>query len=154
MKIKKIILLTILAITILISSCGDKYENSVIDINSLADSIMNGITFDDQLIQVSEENIKLTYNFGEYVNMIVYAGGGATAEEIILIECSDSASADKIYMNVDTYYKNKKFYFKDYNPDETYKLDKPIFARIGKYVVYCVSPNTAEVQKILDASIN
>ena len=146
-------LLKILAIILLISSCGDKYENAVIDINSLADSIMNGITFDDQLMQISEENIKLTYNFGEYVNMIVYAGGGATAEEIILIECADSAAADKTYMNVDTYYKNKKFYFKDYNPDETYKLDEPLFARIGKYVIYCVSPNTAEAQTILNSNI-
>jgi hypothetical protein len=151
---KKILLLTTLAIIIFICSCGDKYETAVIDINSLADKIISGITFDDQLMQISEENIKLIYNFGEYVNMIVYAGSGATAEEIILIECADSSTADKIYLNVDTYYKNKKFYFKDYNPDETYKLDKPIFARIGKYVIYCVSPNTAEVQKILDASIN
>ena len=146
---------TLIAIILIIclSSCGDKYENAVIDITALSDNIMASVTFDDQLVQISEATMKTAYNFGEYISMIVYTGSGATAEEIILIECADSATADKTYMSVDTYYKNKKFYFKDYNPDETYKLDDPIFVRIGKYVIYCVSPNTAEVQSLLNSSI-
>ena len=149
----KKIILTALILIVCLSSCGDKYENSVIDINALADSIMTSVTFDDQLVQISEATMKTAYNFGEYTNMVVSTGSGATAEEVILIECADAAAADKIYMSVDTYYKNKKFYFKDYNPEETYKLDDPIFVRIGKYVIYCVSPNTAEVQNLLNNSI-
>jgi len=149
---KKFIILAVVLLMCL-SSCGDKYENAVIDIGALADSIMNSVVFDDQLVPISESVMKTAYNFGESTNMIVYTGSGATAEEVILIECADAAAADKIYMSVDTYYKNKKFYFKDYNPEETYKLDDPIFVRIGKYVIYCVSPNTAEVQNLLNNSI-
>ena len=149
---KKFIILAVVLLMCL-SSCGDKYENAVIDIGALADSIMNSVVFDDQLVPISESVMKTAYNFGEYTNMIVYTGSGATAEEVILIECADAAAADKIYMSVDTYYKNKKFYFKDYNPEEMYKLDDPIFTRIGKYVIYCVSPDTAEVQRLLNTEI-
>lgn len=148
---KKILLIFVLIATLSAFSCSDNYDNAVIDINSLANDILTNITFDDQLIEISEANFKLTYNFGEYVNMIVYAGGGATAEEIIIIETADIATADKLYQNVDTYYKNKKFHFKDYNPNENYKLDDPVFERIGKYVIYCVSPDTENVKTILNS---
>lgn len=150
---KKIIIITIAVIMFLINSCGDKYENVVIDIRAVSDDILTKIIFDDQLVLLNEDNMKLTYNFGEYVDMVVYAGSGATAEEIIIVECTDSAAADKMYINLDIYYKNKKFYFKGYNPDETYKLDEPVFIRLGKYVIYCVSPNTDSVRKIVDSNI-
>lgn len=150
---KKILLILILGViaTLFAFSCGDNYDNAVIDINKLANDILTNIAFDDQLIEINEANFKLTYNFGEYVNMIVFAGGGATAEEIIIIETADIATADKIYQNVDTYYKNKKFHFKDYNPNENYKLNDPIFERIGKYVIYCISPETDRVKTIINS---
>lgn len=134
-------------------SCGDKYENIVIDIHAVSNDILSEITFDDQLVLLNEDNMKLTYNFGEYVDMLVYSGSGATAEEIIIVECTDPTAADKMYTNIDIYYKNKKFYFKDYNPDETYKLNEPVFIRLGKYVIYCISPDTESVRKIIDSHI-
>lgn len=116
----------------------------------LGNDLLENAEFDDELVSIEETVIHTLYNFGKSEAIVVYAGSGATAEEIIIIECDTSDNAKAAYDNLKSYLQKKKITFKDYNPAEMYKLDDPILKQYGKYVVYCISIDNEKVQDIIN----
>ena len=79
----------------------------------------------------------------------VYAGSGATAEEIAIFEDKDEASAKLIKDKIQEHLNNKKGNFENYLPSEVAKLSNPYIKVTDKYVILCVS----DYNKIADEII-
>jgi len=144
----------ILSLIILLTSCNDnKYVNLTFDINTLGNDLLENASFDDELVQVNDGIISTLYHFGECESIVAYAGSGATAEEIIIIEGKNSENAKNLYEKLKSYLQKKKITFEDYNPSEMYKLKDPVLAQYGNYVVYCISKDNEKAQSIINKYI-
>jgi hypothetical protein len=154
MIIKKVvsIVFAILAAVILLSACNGDDSTVVINLAKITEEIAINVKYDDQLVLLNPSNIAQRYNFGKDVkSIIVYAGSGATAEEIIAIETENPQQAKAVVEDLKTYLNDMKANFKDYNPPEMKKLNDPVLMNIGKYAIYCVSPDPDSVRNIIDS---
>lgn len=139
------------ALLISFASCNQKNEFTDVefDIESLASKLYEGCVFDDELVRLSDELTATRYNFGG-VKAVAYAGSGATAEVIIIVEYADKeTAANSIYL-VKNYVKDQITFFEGYNANELPKLHSALCRTYGKYAVLCVSGDTVRAQEIVE----
>lgn len=96
MKKKILIAMLIVLLTIIIFigiAFIPKKTNIQIDIQKLANELINSQIFEDNLNAIDSESIIKKYNFdiNKIKDINSYVGTGATAEEILIIELKDKA---------------------------------------------------------------
>ena len=99
-------------------ACGGGETTKEVNIQEVADKLAQEVTFRDELAQVDAEIARQRYNVGEDVNIVMYRGSGATAEEIAVLEAKDDASAKAVKAAVDQRVLDIKDAFENYIPEE------------------------------------
>lgn len=127
------------------SSGGDTVKD--IDLNKLADDIMSGVEFTDELVKLSDNAVEDFYSLpdGSVKSYIIYkSASGATAEEFALFDAGDPKNVDSIKSSVDERIEDLKFGFEGYVPEEMKKLGDAVIFTKGKYVFLgiCDSPDS------------
>ena len=90
MKKNVIIIAIVVIIAIVIKMVAVNMDKNVnIDMQKLAEELNNEKIFEDNLSQIDRDTIIKRYNFNseKIKNINSYVGTGATAEEILIIEC-------------------------------------------------------------------
>jgi len=118
----------------------------------IAEALKKGVPFSDVLWQIDNSiGVSLYGVDASWVkSAAVYAGSGATAEEIAIFEYKDKSSANLIKAKISEHLNNKKGNFENYLPSEVVKLSHPCIRITDKYVVLCVS----DYNKIADEIIS
>ena len=80
----KKVMLTVLAAAVLLCSCGEQPKD--VDIDALAQQIVEGVSFDDALAEIDDSMISMLYNIEGYTDAVLYKGSGATAEEVAIFQ--------------------------------------------------------------------
>lgn len=118
------------------------------DVQVLADELLNGIDFEDELGAGRDVVLINQYELeeGDFVKQASYFSSNATTEEIAVVECEDEAKAKELEKAFEDRVAARKEVFADYAPDEVKRLDGAVIKVLGKYVVLCVcaEPETAE----------
>lgn len=141
----------ILSAALLICGCNGGYENVVIDVEKVASEINANAEFDDTLVKLSDDVVRVKYpSLIDSEKTVIYAGSGATAEEIIILELSDAKSANVCSEKLKTHNSEMRKTFTDYNSSELPKIDSAVNVVRGKYVIYCVSCDASKVGNIID----
>ena len=141
-KIAAVILLVVMLFAL--GACGSsasRYEGIELDPEAMAAYMYENGSYEDELVRLNDELIALNYAMGG-VKTVVYAGSGATAEEIIVIEAGTEKDVKGIDSAIGDYIQKRIQYFDGYNADELPKLDNPLRMSAGRYVIYCVSCDT------------
>lgn len=125
--------------------------DSKIDITGLAMDLVAGVEFKDQLSSMSEQAFYALYAIEplDVSGFAVYAGSGATAEEVAVIEAADADSADVVEEAVQGRIVAQRDGFENYVPEELTKLADPVMVRNGNYVILCVSDDNAKAREII-----
>lgn len=129
-------------------------SNLTLDISAAASYLRENLMFDDAVEKLDESIVSAVYNFGG-IKTVVYAGSGAAAEEIIVIEAENPEAAKSISEGaVISHWKTRVGEFKEYNVSEQPKLEAKVIVVRGKYIVYCVCVNYDEAEDIINAYID
>lgn len=150
MNFKKTVMMSLIGAVAVVGFTGCKSTTTKdIDINAVANSLFNDITYEDQLSEVDYdvvydmEDIKVT-------DSVVYVSSGATAEEIAAIKCETEEDANKVQSVLKERVEEQKESFQDYVPEELDKLGKAVVVKSGKSVVLSVSNDDAKAKEIIE----
>ncbi|MGM9653385.1 MAG: DUF4358 domain-containing protein [Eubacteriales bacterium] len=118
-----------------------------LDAPALAQYMLDHVSFDDALVGIDGDIAAKLYNVsGLYESISAYGSTGATAEAILVLRCTGAEAAAAAAAKVEKYRAEMAEVYADYNVPESGKLTKALLACDGKYVVFCVSPDTAAAE--------
>lgn len=152
---KKEIWIIILIIVIIgaLTVFTNKPKDITIDINKLAENILQNIKFEDELNKVDSEAVAKLYDINNTVSQEVYMSSGATAEEIAIFEFKDKDECKRALEKVNKRISEQKQNFKEYMPKEMKKLENAIIKNKSKYLIVCITDNREDVEIILNKYI-
>lgn len=151
-RVRGIIAVTLVAVMMLgVTACNNK-KVITIDTKQFAAKMLEQGNFSDDLTTLEDGMFEELYSDVETKNIVskeVYVGTGATAEQIVVIEAKDEASATDIKAGL-----NEKLQYdieqnRDYLPDEIPKLEKPVLEQLDKYVIMCVSNDNSKIEALI-----
>ncbi|NLZ39511.1 MAG: DUF4358 domain-containing protein [Firmicutes bacterium] len=150
------LILAFLLIAVILGGCQKNTAGITLDVEECANLLKEAITFSDTLAAVSSELITTIYQIKpeDVVTHKVYAGTGATAEEIAVFEAVNNEAALRIEEALQRYIAERKAAFADYLPLELPKLEEPFLKVEGNYVVLCISDQNETAAAVLDKLIN
>ncbi len=122
-----------------------------VSIKGIADSLRNDIAYQDELSEVDLETAGMFISFGDanIKDAVIYESTGATAEEIIVLECEGEEDAAKAKSSLETRVSEQKEAFKDYVPEELEKLSKAVVMTRGNIAVLSVSNEPDKAKEII-----
>ena len=130
--------------------CGEKAAS--FDVTELGSALNSQITYQDELMLMDTDTASMFLNLSDIniVNSAIYEGAGATAEEIVVLECASAEDARKAENMMKDRVAEQKESFVDYVPEEVNKLNEAIIVTNGNYAVLSVSNDTAGAKKIIE----
>ena len=150
---KKNIFLKLAAIcsmaSVLLLGCGSSSPVSV-DTAALTTSLTSAISYDNELSELSEEDITNYVTVEDGVKGVMYMSSGSTAEEVAVFTAPDEATASTMKNNVQEFLNDQKTSFEDYIPEEAQRIDDAVLVVKGNYVILCVSGDSDKAQEIID----
>lgn len=141
-----------LAMGTLLSACGG--SSVKIDEASLAKSLVEDITYTEELTELSADDISNYITVEDDVESIMYMGSGATSEEVAIFTAKDEETAKTMESNAKAFLADQKTSFEDYLPDEATRIDEAIVVRKGNYVVLCVSGESDKAKEIINKALD
>ena len=129
----------------------EKKEDRVIDVHTMAQSLLNDITYEDQLTKVEGNMFQMIYwisqeDIEEYE---AYVSTGATAEEIAVIKAKDEATAESMEEKLTDRVEAQKNSFANYIPKEVEKLEEAVVYQEGVYVILSISNDDEKAEEII-----
>lgn len=136
--------------SVIFTGCGSKAAS--FDVKSLGSDLRTQITYDDELTELDLDMAGMFLNLSgiDIVNASIYESSGATAEEIVILECSSADEAKKADAMMKERVAEQKESFVDYVPEEIPKLDAAIIKVNGNYAVLSVSGDAKAASGIID----
>lgn len=149
---KWIVCLLTVAMVLCLAACGGGKD---VDLKDLAKDLMDSGAFTDILSESAENVPPSIYGFdaADVEQCLMYYGTGATAEEIFLAKCTDSAAAGRVQSLCQTRVQNQIAAFESYVPAEIPKLENAVIGTAGAYVVLVVSNDSATCQGIVEKAL-
>lgn len=151
---KRIILcLLALAMCLSLAACGGDKEA---DLQDMAKELKDSGAFTDQLSEPAEGVAQQIYGYdaADVQECVMYYGTGATAEEIFLARCTDSAAAQRIQTLCQARVQNQIASFETYVPAEVPKLQNAVIGTAGNVAVMVVSNDSNTCQSIVEKYLN
>ena len=150
---KKNIFLKLAAIcsmaSVLLLGCGSSSPVSV-DTAALTTSLTSDISYDNELSELSEDDITNYVTVEDGVKGVMYMSSGSTAEEVAVFTAPDEATASTMKNNAQEFLNDQKTSFEDYIPEEAQRIDDAVLVVNGNYVILCVSGDSDKAQEIID----
>ncbi len=125
-----------------------------LDVEAMADNLLNEVQFDDTLVEVDAEIAEAIYGIkGLYTAVSAHASTGATAEVLLLLSCDSAEQAAAAEDKLAAYRDDMADVYAGYNMKESGKLQDALLASYGKYVVFIVSPDTSLARESFEAYV-
>lgn len=132
----------------MLTACGGK--GASIDASALANSLVNDIAYDEELSELSADDITNYIDVEDGVEGIMYMSSGSTAEEVVVFTAQDANTAQTMLTNVEQFLDDQKSSFEDYIPAESKRIEDAVKVQKGNYVVVCVSGDSDQAKQIID----
>ncbi len=149
---KKIAAMMFLIMLGTLAGCSkEKKEDRVIDVHTMAQSLLNDITYEDQLTKVEGNMFQMIYGISQedIEEYEAYVSTGATAEEIAVIKAKDEATAESMEEKLTDRVEAQKNSFANYIPKEVEKLEEAVVYQEGVYVILSISNDDEKAEEII-----
>ncbi len=149
---KKIAAIMFLIMLGTLAGCSkEKKEDRVIDVHTMAQSLLNDITYEDQLTKVEGNMFQMIYGISQedIEEYEAYVSTGATAEEIAVIKAKDEATAESMEEKLTDRVEAQKNSFANYIPKEVEKLEEAVVYQEGVYVILSISNDDEKAEEII-----
>ncbi|MBR6451139.1 MAG: DUF4358 domain-containing protein [Lachnospiraceae bacterium] len=133
----------------LVAGCGGAAKDmSVAEVSS---RLLSEISYQDELNSNDLDTAGMFLNLEgiDITDAAVFETSGATAEEVVVMECATDADAEKAEAMLKQRVEEQKQNYADYVPEELTKLNAAVIVRSGKFAVLSVSDDPDTAKKIL-----
>ena len=123
-----------------------------IGVSALGKEIFETGDYTDELSELADDMFDAvfqTVDLNMLTSKVAYVGSGASAEQIVVAEAKDEASAGKVQEALAQKLQDDISQNEDYLPQEVSKLQKPVLVVSGNYVILCVSNDNDKIEQIL-----
>ena len=143
-------ILTALTALIITTMCLAGCGGSDIDMNTVSNGILTGVSFAEQLQQTSEKIAlkRLGINESDIESCVAYTSTNAVVDEFAVVKATN---IDNVTAAINAHIANQISTYESYAPDEVTKLNNAVVQVVGDYVIYVVSPDGAMAQNIVDS---
>ena len=142
-----------LALVLALSACGGKDGEKTIDINALAQQLVDAGTFGEPMNPLDSDVALGLYGAGEGTKVCAYAGTVATAEEVAVFECADADAAETLMTTLDGRNQSRIAQYSSYDAEEVPKLENAVIISGGRYVVLIVAQDASAAEEIAVAAL-
>lgn len=144
------ILAALVAVVLLCAACSGT-SNAQIDVNKLAASLLDGVTFGETLTRLDTDAVERVYRIDPSLVTAasMYIGSGATVDEVSVFEGVDESAAEQIEATLQQRLATEEEDYADYKPEEVPKLQNATLERSGKYVALCVTTDSDTAKSII-----
>ena len=146
----KKVMLAALTMAALLCSCNEQPKD--VDIDALAQEIVEGVSFDDSLAEIDDSMISMLYSIDGYTDAVLYKGSGATAEEVAIFQMETTDDAKTALEEAQAHIQSQIDSYESYIPEEVSRLEDAIVRQDGCYVSVVVSADSAAAEKLLDGA--
>lgn len=141
---KKGLIVLLAAALVLLSACSAPPNGDQdVDLGGLAEELLESGVFEETLTLADEGIAKKLYGIENAAAFRLYAGSGATASELALLEFGSEEDAKAALPLAQERVASQKESFAAYLPGEVKKLEDAVVEQYGRYVVVCVSAGDA-----------
>lgn len=148
-------ILTVVIILAAFAGCGGKDTGTSVEplVNDVASAVVEATAFKDSLSQLEGDAVFNIYNLEEsqLEDKAVYVGTGATAEEVAVFKAKTADDVEKIKAAIQERLEDQTFNFQNYVPGEMTKIENPLIATNGNYVMLVLADDSAAAQQAFDA---
>ncbi len=152
---KILILMASLILMVTLTACGgdEAPEEKGFDPITVADSIVAGEYFSDDLQPIEDNVVADMYgiDFEMVASSKVYFGTNATPEEVAVFTAVDAASAETIKEAVLQRVSDQITAFRDYMPDQVIKLENAIVLTSENNVILCVADDKDAAESAINS---
>lgn len=125
-----------------------------INITDVTNEIVSSGCFADQMAETTYIEMLLGIPETDYENAVLYAGGGATAERVVIFEATDNTGALNLKEKCQSHITEQIDAYASYLPAEVDKLNNAIIKTSGKYTLLCVANDYAKANEIINKYFN
>ena len=147
------IFLTAMLVSVLALASGCAAKNWTLDEEGLTNNLLESIKFDCTMYQVQTDRVADFIEIENTEKQILYMGNGAYADSLGIFTLADESSAQTALETVNAYLEDLGNSFRDYLPDEAAEVDEAVTVQKGRFVVFCVSPDSQTAAQLIDAAI-
>jgi hypothetical protein len=141
----------ILAALLLLLLAGCAAHPQKIDVQSLADDLMNNAKFDEKPEELERSVISKHYGLDDSVEARAFTAS-STADEVCVVKAGSEKDAKAVYKLLQAHLDDLKESYANYQPAEVTRLDRAALRREGSCVVLLVSADE-HPEEILDKYI-
>ncbi len=154
MRTMKKLIPAVLAAILLLTACGGE-EAVSLNMDNLANRLMQEITYEDTISETTPEMAQMLYGYadGQVVNCKVIISAGATTEEIAIFECADDQAVADVEAGAKARIEAQKVSVQSYKPEEMTRLDAAIVQVSAPYVIVSISSDSGTAQTIIDEAL-
>lgn len=151
MRKKQTLTLVMLLVAVLLASCTKSDKQVSINLETLADSLLENIAFRDNLTQMDNALIEAIFFIGSdsIEESVIYMDSGATGEMFALFKLSEDADSDAVKGALDMYLSGVVSANEGYNAEAHALAQKGKIIVKGQYMLLGITPN----QEAFEASI-
>ena len=150
-KINKVVGL-LLAAAVVMAGCGGSSaaasKAADASASAIGNDLLSKISYEDDMSEMDLEMASMIMDLSgvDVKDAFICESTGATAEEIVVLECESTDSAKKASDVFKQRVAEQKESYEDYVPEELKKLDVAVIATSGNFAVLSVSgdPDTAK----------
>lgn len=145
-------ILIVITIVLAFGGCVKK-EVKTYNADVVADTLYAELTFGDTLEKSTADAAYSIYGIDPSLctEAAIYVGSGATADEVTVFNCIDSASAETVLNLVNSRKEYLKEGYSDYGPDQVPKIDAAAIISSGNTVIMCICENSESVYDVLES---
>ncbi len=133
-----------------VSACSDN-SNEVSDASAaeVALAVKEGVTFVDDMFEVSNEVATDFYNLPEGVTdfKVYMSASGATAEELAVFKCDSKQTSEEVIKACEKRIEDLTEKFEDYIPGEMAKIKDAVIEEKNGFVMFICADSTDSAEK-------
>ena len=120
----------------------------------LAKQMVDATTFNDEMIQISEDVVPNYYNLPDGVDdyCVYLCPTGATVEEISVFHLADGAVAD-MRTEIERHVDARTTEYESYRPEEIPKLDNAAIVESKDYIAVIIADDTAPASQVFEDAL-
>ena len=153
--IKKIfIVLMCLSIAAVGFGCKGKDETKEFDRAALEEDVLENVEFSIELEPLNPVVFSIYYEIPEGVDSSIYQGGGASPDVFATFNASDEEGVKATVKMLEERVHSLKTDYTDYDAAELKKIDNAIIKTYETYIIYCITDDYENANKIIDGYIS
>ncbi|MFV0497853.1 MAG: DUF4358 domain-containing protein [Candidatus Fimivivens sp.] len=144
----------LIALCVVLAGCGASKKE--LDMAAFSTDVLSKGSFNDELILLSDKVVNDYYDLSfdgldEY--RVYVSSSSATASEYALFKCSSDTALKAAKSTVEARISDQIASYENYRPDEKFRLENALITTNGSYLLFVVSDNNDDIQKLFNDAL-